>query len=62
MVQALIHAGPLFQGYPNFSKHIQQLYFTGALYTGGGIPLCLKSAEITAGMIAQDSKKRNRHA
>jgi len=52
-----------FSRHPNFSDHIEQLYFTGGtVHPGGGIPLCLKSAEITATIIAQDTKKRNRHA
>ena len=35
-----------FLRHPNFSKNIHRLYFTGgSVHPGGGIPLCLKSAE-----------------
>jgi len=37
---------------PNFSKKYQNLYFCGgSAHPGGGIPLCLQSAKITAQMI-----------
>lgn len=37
---------------PNFSKKYQNLYFCGgSAHPGGGIPLCLQSAKITAKMI-----------
>jgi len=48
-----------FLRHPNFSKDIQRLYFTGgSVHPGGGIPLCLKSAKITADMILRNYKKR----
>lgn len=35
--------------HPNFSNHIQGLYFCGgSVHPGGGIPLCLNSAKIVA--------------
>jgi phytoene desaturase len=38
----------------NFSKHYKDLYFVGgSVHPGGGIPLCLKSALITANLIKQ---------
>jgi serine/threonine protein kinase len=40
---------------PNFSKDIKGLYFCGGtVHPGGGIPLCLKSALITAEIIKSD--------
>jgi phytoene desaturase len=37
---------------PNFSSSIKGLYFTGgSVHPGGGIPLCLKSAKIVAGLV-----------
>ncbi|HXL56650.1 MAG TPA: FAD-dependent oxidoreductase, partial [Chitinophagaceae bacterium] len=46
-----------FLRHPNFSKHIQGLYFTGGtVHPGGGIPLCLKSAKIMSEIIAVDIK------
>jgi phytoene desaturase len=44
--------------HPNFSKSIQRLYFAGgSVHPGGGIPLCLKSARITADLVINDSRK-----
>ena len=44
---------------PDFSKDIHWLYFTGgSVHPGGGIPLCLKSAKITADIIMLDYKNR----
>ena len=44
-----------FLRHPNFSSQIKGLYFTGgSVHPGGGIPLCLKSAEIMSGLVAQD--------
>jgi len=41
-----------FLRHPNFSKKIQNLYFCGgSVHPGGGIPLCLLSAKITAELI-----------
>jgi len=52
-----------FLRHPNFSKNIQRLYFAGgSVHPGGGIPLCLKSAEITSKLIMQDSRNRKLHA
>jgi phytoene desaturase len=51
-----------FLRHPNFSKHIQGLYFAGgSVHPGGGIPLCLKSAKITSDIIARDHKKYKQH-
>lgn len=48
--------------HPNFSKSINHLYFAGgSVHPGGGIPLCLKSAKITAEIIAEDSRKWPHH-
>ena len=41
-----------FLRHPNFSRTINNLYFCGgSVHPGGGIPLCLLSAKITADMI-----------
>ncbi len=41
-----------FLRHPNFSNRIKNLYFVGgSVHPGGGIPLCLLSAKITAGEI-----------
>ena len=41
-----------FLRHPNFSKHIQNLYFCGgSVHPGGGIPLCLLSAKIVSELI-----------
>ena len=38
-----------FARHPNFSNNIEGLYFCGgSVHPGGGIPLCLLSAKITA--------------
>ncbi|MEP6682931.1 MAG: 1-hydroxycarotenoid 3,4-desaturase CrtD [Parafilimonas sp.] len=51
-----------FLRHPNFSKDIHRLYFTGgSVHPGGGIPLCLKSAQITSDIIVNDSKKWKHH-
>jgi phytoene desaturase len=43
--------------HPNFSRQIENLYFCGgSVHPGGGIPLCLKSAEITANLIGKERK------
>jgi phytoene desaturase len=47
-----------FMRHPNFSRKIGRLYFAGgSAHPGGGIPLCLKSAKITAGLIGKDKMK-----
>jgi phytoene desaturase len=47
-----------FLRHANFSKRIKGLYFVGgSVHPGGGIPLCLSSAAITAGIIARKEKK-----
>jgi phytoene desaturase len=52
-----------FLRHPNYSKHIQGLYFAGgSVHPGGGIPLCLKSAKITSDLIVHDLKKSKPHA
>jgi phytoene desaturase len=41
-----------FLRHPNFSKRLANLYFCGgSVHPGGGIPLCLLSAKITASLI-----------
>ncbi len=48
--------------HPNFSKDIEHLYFVGgSVHPGGGIPLCLKSAQITSQIIVEDSHKWQHH-
>jgi len=43
-----------FLRHPNFSKMYKNLFFVGgSVHPGGGIPLCLKSAEITANLIKE---------
>ena len=42
-----------FLRHANFSSRIQNLYFCGgSVHPGGGIPLCLLSAKITADLVA----------
>jgi phytoene dehydrogenase-like protein len=44
-----------FSRHPNFNNKIKGLYFAGGtVHPGGGIPLCLKSAKIVAGLIKND--------
>ena len=44
--------------HPNFSPSIKNLYFCGgSVHPGGGIPLCLMSAKIVAGLIQHKTKK-----
>ncbi len=44
---------------PNFTHNIKNLYHCGgSVHPGGGIPLCLKSARITANLIKEDFSKR----
>lgn len=46
-----------FLRHPNFSKHIQNLYFCGgSVHPGGGIPLCLLSAKIVSELIKNNEK------
>lgn len=48
--------------HPNFSKDIDCLYFCGgSVHPGGGIPLCLQSAKITAGLISEDKSLMSHH-
>ena len=43
-----------FLRHPNFSRSIENLFFCGgSVHPGGGIPLCLLSAKVTADMIPQ---------
>jgi len=45
-----------FLRHPNFSKEFKNLYFVGgSVHPGGGIPLCLSSAAITAQFIKEQS-------
>nr|MBP6314910.1 phytoene desaturase [Chitinophagaceae bacterium] len=45
-----------FLRHPNFSRKIKNLYFCGgSVHPGGGIPLCLLSAKITAALITKAS-------
>jgi phytoene desaturase len=51
-----------FLRHPNFSRQIQGLYFIGgSVHPGGGIPLCLKSARITCGIIQKDMRHLRKH-
>lgn len=44
-----------FLRHPNFSRKIKGLYFVGgSVHPGGGIPLCLLSAKIAAGLIKEN--------
>ena len=44
--------------HPNFTRKIKGLYFSGgSVHPGGGIPLCFKSAKITADLIQKDYSK-----
>ena len=44
-----------FLRHPNFSSNIGGLYFLGgSVHPGGGVPLCLLSAKITADLIGKD--------
>lgn len=48
---------------PNFSGQLKNLYYCGgSVHPGGGIPLCLKSASITAAIIQNDFKKQHAHS
>lgn len=48
---------------PNFTGYIKNLYCCGgSVHPGGGIPLCLKSAQITASIIENDFKKQQHAA
>lgn len=48
-----------FLRHPNFSRSIKGLYFTGgSVHPGGGIPLCLKSAAIVAGLVSDAGQGR----
>ncbi|MEL7251160.1 MAG: 1-hydroxycarotenoid 3,4-desaturase CrtD [Bacteroidota bacterium] len=43
-----------FMRHPNFSRRIENLHFVGgSVHPGGGIPLCLLSAKITADLISK---------
>jgi phytoene desaturase len=47
-----------FLRHPNFSSRIKNLYFCGgSVHPGGGIPLCLLSAKITANLIPDPATK-----
>jgi len=51
-----------FVRHPNFSPATRGLYFAGgSVHPGGGIPLCLKSAEITSRIIVNDMRKQKLH-
>ena len=46
-----------FLRHPNFTDQIKGLYFVGgSVHPGGGIPLCLHSAEIMSELVAKDHK------
>ncbi|MEO6404077.1 MAG: 1-hydroxycarotenoid 3,4-desaturase CrtD [Ferruginibacter sp.] len=48
--------------HPNFSRHIKNLYFCGGtVHPGGGIPLCLQSAKITANLILKNKSMNSKH-
>jgi len=45
----------------NFTSKIKGLYFCGGtVHPGGGIPLCLKSAYITAELIKTDDARKRK--
>jgi phytoene desaturase len=47
---------------PNFTGYIKNLYCCGgSVHPGGGIPLCLKSAQITADIIEKDFLQKKEH-
>ena len=47
-----------FLRHPNFTSKIERLYFAGgSVHPGGGIPLCLKSAQIMSDLVQTDKKK-----
>lgn len=46
-----------FLRHPNFSREIEGLYFLGgSVHPGGGLPLCLLSAKIVAGLVEKATK------
>ena len=46
-----------FLRHPNFSKHIENLYFCGgSVHPGGGIPICLLSGKIVSELIKKQWK------
>lgn len=48
--------------HPNFSNYIKNLYFCGgSVHPGGGIPLCMQSAKITAELISKNKSLRASH-
>jgi len=48
--------------HPNFTRKMKGLYFSGgSVHPGGGIPLCFKSAKITADLIQKDYSKPVHH-
>lgn len=48
-----------FLRHPNFSKRIKDLYFCGgSVHPGPGIPLCLLSGKITAGLVEEEIGQR----
>lgn len=51
-----------FARHPNFTSTVQGLYFCGgSVHPGGGIPLCLKSADIVGQQVAADARKLFAH-
>lgn len=49
-----------FMRHPNFSRQLEGLYFVGgSVHPGGGIPLCLKSAGIMAGLVQADQQRKD---
>ncbi|MBW0178879.1 1-hydroxycarotenoid 3,4-desaturase CrtD [Sediminibacterium sp.] len=51
-----------FMRHPNFSRQLEGLYFVGgSVHPGGGIPLCLKSAGIMAGLVQADQQRKRHH-
>jgi phytoene desaturase len=48
---------------PNFTPYVKNLYCCGgSVHPGGGIPLCLASAAITASIIEKDFKNHSSHS
>jgi len=49
-----------FLRHSNFSKKIKNLYFCGgSVHPGGGIPLCLHSAQIVSDLVSTDHRPNN---
>lgn len=50
-----------FNRHPNFRSDIRGLYFVGgSVHPGGGIPLCLSSAQIVGGLVKEQMQKQQK--